>query len=83
MKVLLLVPKGAYDRLLSACEKTAPQYELLRNGLIEIDANGLQQVRILCDSDKAQTLLGFARQLSPDMLAAIREVRNENDSSSN
>ena len=83
MKVLLLVPKEGYDHLLSACETAAPEYAVLRNGLVEVDSKGLPQIKILCDFDKAQTLLDFARQVSPDIFAAIREVRNIDELSSN
>jgi hypothetical protein len=76
MKVLLLVPKVAYDRLLLSCEKQDPKYQLLRNGLLETGSNGVQQVRILCDPDKAQTILELARKTSPDTFAAIRKIRN-------
>jgi hypothetical protein len=79
MKVLLLVPKVAYERLLSACGNDDSKHRLLRNGVLEPGSNGVQQVRILCDSDKAKTILDLARETSPDILVAIQEIQNSPD----
>jgi hypothetical protein len=76
MKMLLLVPKVAYDRMLLACDKNDSQYRLLKNGLIETGSDGVLQVRILCDSDKAGTILDLARETSPDILTAIQQIKN-------
>ncbi|HKY07921.1 MAG TPA: hypothetical protein VJQ55_06755 [Candidatus Binatia bacterium] len=82
MKVLLLVPRAAYDRLLAACENSTPEYQLLANGIVESDGSGTEQVKILCDSESVQSLLDFARQLSLDVFAAIRQIKNFDQSSS-
>lgn len=76
MKVLLLVPKVAYERLLLACGHDDSKYRLLRNGIVETGGNGVQQIRILCDRHKAQTILDLARETSPAILAAIQEIKN-------
>jgi hypothetical protein len=70
------VPKVAYERLLLACRHDDSKYRLLRNGVLETDDNGVQQVRILCDPDKAKAILNLARDTSPDILAAIQEIQN-------
>ena len=82
MKALLLIPRAAHDRLLSACDNAAPEYQLLANGVVESDAHGLQQIKILCDSDSAQRVLDFVRQTSPDIFAAIKQIENLDELSS-
>jgi hypothetical protein len=76
MKVMLLVPKVAYDRLLLSCEKQDPKYQVLKNGVLDAGSNGVKRIRILCDADKAQTILELARKISPDTFAAIRQIRD-------
>jgi hypothetical protein len=52
------------------------EYRLLKNGILETGSNGVQQVKILCDPDKAQTILDLARETSLDILASIQEIKN-------
>jgi hypothetical protein len=76
MKVLLVVPITAYNRLLSTCKPKDPEYLLLKNGLREIDGNGIQHVKILCDSDRARTIFDLAAKMSPEIVTSIRQITN-------
>jgi hypothetical protein len=74
MKVLLVMPITAYNRLLSTCQPKDPEYLLLKNGLRQSDGNGVGTVQILCDGDRARTIFTLAARTGSEIMTSIRQI---------
>jgi hypothetical protein len=74
MKVLLVMPLAAYNLLLTDCKPGQHEYPLLKNGLVDGNGQGFQEVTILCDGAGAETILELAAKAFPDTLSSIRRI---------
>ena len=75
MKVLVAMPIEIHGNLLKACEPISPNYQMLKNGLIETDAHGRKVVKVLCETNQATEFLAWANEQRPGSAALIISVR--------
>lgn len=71
MKVLMTMAIEIHGNLLKACEPISPKYQVLKNGLIETDADGRKVVKVLCETDQATEFLAWANEQRPGSAALI------------
>ena len=71
MKVVVKIPLGLHSDLVSRCELKSPEYRLLKNGIIEDDADRSRAVHILCATDIAQKILKLAGFFFPQKVDEI------------
>ena len=70
----LWIPRDAYERLIALCDPKKPEYGWLRSGIIDINPEGGQRVRILCDPKRAKHLYDYAVRISPEAATSMRRV---------
>ena len=70
----LLFPKVAHARLLHSCDRKAPIYEHLVNGIIERDDAGQERVRVFCDEAREREIYEFIRETDPHLISFINRV---------
>jgi hypothetical protein len=75
VKLLITIPIDIQGDLLKACDPISPKYRMLKNGLLETDADGRKMVKILCESEQANDLLAWAHERWPDSAALIIVTR--------
>ena len=71
MKVLVAMPIEIHGNLLKACEPISPQYQMLKNGLIETVGDDRKLVKVLCETDQATEFLAWANEQRPGSAALI------------
>jgi hypothetical protein len=71
----LLFPKIEYARLLERCDRRAPLYEHLVNGIIERDDAGQERVRVFCDEAREREIYEFIRHTEPRLVLVINRIQ--------
>jgi hypothetical protein len=65
MKILIHIPMDDYNNFVQRCDASRPEYETLKNGVINRDGNERVAVEILCAVEDAKMLLQLAAQIYP------------------
>lgn len=72
MKVIIDIPIESYLLCVTRCGVKSPEYLMLKNGIIQRDAEGNEVVQILCDSERAKVILELVASLCPEALLNIQ-----------
>jgi hypothetical protein len=72
MKVMLDIPMEPYLLCVTRCGLKAPEYLMLKNGIVVRDAEGKEVVQILCDRQRAKMILEMVAKLCPEALLHIQ-----------
>jgi hypothetical protein len=76
MKIMIQMSPEHYDGLLSKVPTESVAYSVLKNGIVESQAEGGNERRvidILCEPTEAEILLGVANELWPKAASEIRD----------
>ena len=73
MKIMVVIPMPSYAALLGRCQIQSREYRMLKNGVVE-KREGIEEVRLLCDSSEADMIVDFVTRVAPEHLPSIRQI---------
>ena len=68
IEIMFNIPMVTYEILLEACDPSLPEYELLKNGLVN------QEVQFLTDKAGAKQIMEFAATACPEVLPFVKAI---------
>ena len=68
IEIMFHIPMVTYEILLEACDPSLPEYELLKNGLVN------QEVQFLTDKAGAKQIMEFAATACPEVLPFVKAI---------
>lgn len=74
METTITIPLESYNLWLNRCADGSQEYVLLKNGVIDRDAQGRKHVQILCDAKTAKVLMECAERLCPEVVKQIQQI---------
>lgn len=80
MKALVTIPVDIYNALLGRCSMLSREYLILKNGIIQQQAEGGTdgaRVEILCEFQRAKFLFDFATLVCPEAAPYIEKSIDE------
>ena len=76
MKIMVVIPMKPYRVWMARCESARMECLWLKNGIIVQNGDGLQEVQILCDAERAHAIVHFASRTCPDVVPYIKQIAN-------